>query len=241
MKHFFTAVARRLLSPGELTAWRLVLTERKFASLHRRGLRQIRKRALSRPQRLNLGSGSACKAGFVNVDLASGGDLSLDLRRGLPFESNCCQFIFSEHCFEHIDYPEPISRLFRECLRVLAPGGTLTFSVPDTEWPLSDYREGPSAAYFSVCNSQAWHPADCTTRLEHINYHFRQGTEHRFAYDFETAEKALKAAGFVDVQRRDFDPSLDSEHRRLGSLFVSARKRVLDQRASVQSSPVEPR
>ena len=27
-----------------------------------------------------------------------GGDLTLDLRRGLPFESNCCEEIFSEHC-----------------------------------------------------------------------------------------------------------------------------------------------
>jgi predicted SAM-dependent methyltransferase len=211
MKHVVSSVARWLLSPGERTALRAVMMERKFASLHRRGLRQIRRRSLSRPLRLNLGSGSACKVGFLNIDLTSGGDLTLDLRRGLPFESNCCEVIFSEHCFEHIDYPEPISHLFRECLRVLAPGGTLDFSVPDTEWPLTDYREGSHAPYFKTCDSQAWHPAGCTTRMEHINYHFRQGTEHRFAWDFETAEKALLTAGFADIRRR-------------GSLFVTAQK-----------------
>ncbi len=63
-----------------------------------------------------------------------------------------------------------------------------------------------------------------TTRLEHINYHFRQGTEHRFAYDFETAEKVLRTAGFVEVRERAYDPSLDSKHREVGSLFMSAQK-----------------
>ena len=152
------------------------------------------------------------------------GDVTLDLRRGLPFESNCCELVVSEHCFEHFDYPEPIGQLFRECLRVLRPGGCLRFSVPDSEWPLSDYRDGPDAPYFKACAAHGWHPQECTTRLEHINYHFRQDHEHRFAYDFETAEKALRAAGFVNIQPATFDPTLDSEHRKAGSLFVAASK-----------------
>lgn len=109
---------------------------------------------------------------------------------------------------------------------MLKPDGTLQFSVPHTEWPLTDYRDGPDAPYFKACEEHKWHPKECTTRLEHINYHFRQGTEHRYAYDFETAEKVLRAAGFVDIRPREFNPSLDSEHRRVASLFVSARKPV---------------
>ena len=57
-----------------------------------------------------------------------------------------------------------------------------------------------------------------------INHHFRQGTEHRYAYDFETAEKMLSIAGFVDIKRRKFDDSLDSKRRELGSFLMSARK-----------------
>ena len=224
MKNLLISVARWILSPGEDEGVRTFLKERGISLHHRQGLRQIRYRSLHRPRKLNLGCGPHKKSDFLSIDLLPPADLTLDLRRGLPFESKCCQLIFSEHLFEHLDYPEPISHLFRECLRVLKPNGTLSFSVPDTEWPLIDYRDGPDAPYFKACAEHPWHPKDCTTRLEHINYHFRQEREHRFAYDFETAEKVLKAAGFLDVRTRAYYPTLDSEHRRVGSLFVSARK-----------------
>src|SRR5262245_47624775 len=173
IKRLKSMICQSFMSPGEVEALRLLLAERAIASYHRSGLRQIRKESLTRPVKLNLGSGPHRKVGFLNVDLLPGGDITLDLRRGLPFESNCCELIFSEHCFEHFDYPEPILLLFRECLRVLRPGGELRFSVPDTEWPLTDYRDGAEAPYFKACNHHRWHPETCTTRLEHINYHFR--------------------------------------------------------------------
>lgn len=217
-------IAQFLLSPGETEALRLFRRERKIASLHRQGLSKLHKQRLESPVRLNLGCGPHPKVGFLNVDLFPGGDLTLDLRRGLPFRSECCELIFSEHCFEHFDYPEPVTHLFRECLRVLKPGGELRFSVPDTEWPLSNYRDGPEAPYFQACVANSWHPQHCTTRLEHINYHFRQGTEHRYAYDFETARKILGVTGFIDACVRQFDASLDSKHREVGSLFMYARK-----------------
>lgn len=224
MNNPLVSVAKWMLYPEIRATLRTFQTELSIASHHRQGLRQIRRESLYRPAKLNLGCGPFKKSGFLNIDLLPPADLTLDLRRGLPFESNCCELIFSEHCFEHFDYPEPISHLFRECLRVLKPNGILLFSVPDTEWPLTDYRDGPDAPYFQACQEHKWHPKDCTTRLEHINYHFRQGTQHRFAYDFETAEKMLNDAGFIDVQSRAYDLTLDSEHRRVGSLFVSTRK-----------------
>jgi hypothetical protein len=60
--------------------------------------------------------------------------------------------------------------------------------------------------------------------MEHINYHFRQDDEHRFAYDFKTLAQALSSAGFQEIQRRDFEPALDSVDRKLGTLYVNASK-----------------
>ena len=123
-------LARRILSPSQHLAVRGVADECVIAMRHRAGRRLLRKHALLRPQKLNLGSGEVKKPGFLNVDLYPGGDVTLDLRLGLPFESDCCDLIFSEHFFEHVDYPEPITQLLIECLRVLRPGGELRFSVP---------------------------------------------------------------------------------------------------------------
>jgi hypothetical protein len=60
--------------------------------------------------------------------------------------------------------------------------------------------------------------------MEHINYHFRQNGKHRFAYDEETARKILESVGFYPVARRVYQPGLDSERRRIGSLFIAATK-----------------
>src|ERR1700747_2678592 len=102
-----TAALRRLcrlrpcaLSSGEESAMRHLVTELRISHYRRKGIRRIRQ-------------GSLSKRGYLNVDLFPGGDLTLDLRRGLPFESNCCEMIFSEHFFEHIDYPEPVCYLLR--------------------------------------------------------------------------------------------------------------------------------
>jgi predicted SAM-dependent methyltransferase len=225
MKALLKSFVSHLLSPGERSALRLLLLEFRISRYHRCGLRKIRRMSWSAPIKLNLGSGTHCKDGYLNVDMLPGGDLTLDLRRNLPFESNCCEQIFSEHCIEHFDYPDTVSHLLRECLRILKPNGLLRLSVPDTEWPLVDYPKGPAADYFQACKANpSWHPSYCETRLEHINYHFRQRDEHRFAYDEETARKLLKAVGFQDIKRVSFDPSIDSQHREVGSLFMSARK-----------------
>ena len=69
-----------------------------------------------------------------------------------------------------------------------------------------------------------WHPRWCDTRMHNINYHFRQGTEHKYAYDYETLEKILIEVGFSSVTRASFDPALDSESRELGTLYAEALK-----------------
>ena len=111
----------------------------------------------------------------------------------------------------------------RNAHRVLRPDGVFSAGVPDTEWPLQAYGEGISSEYFRHAK-QIWHPKWCVTRMEHINYHFRQGREHKYAYDFETLRYVLERAGFAQVRRRDFDPQLDSRDRELGTLYIEAVK-----------------
>jgi predicted SAM-dependent methyltransferase len=182
--------------------------------------------------KLNVGCGEEPKAGFLNLDYQPTADIRLDLRRELPFDSASCALVFSEHFLEHLAYPEGADAFLSEASRVLAPGGELKLSVPDTEWPLRDYCRQASD-WVDACERLSWHTDECTTFMEHLNYHFRQrwsGTAdvdfscHRFAYDFETLTKALERASFVDIALRPFEPGLDSSSREIGSLFVLAQK-----------------
>ena len=47
---------------------------------------------------------------------------------------------------------------------------------------------------------------------------------HKYVYDPGTLVMALTDAGFVEARVRGFDPALDSEDRRFGTLYVEARK-----------------
>jgi len=182
----------------------------------------------ARGVRLNLGSGGRARPGWMNLDLDRGGELRLDLRRPLPLPDASCAEIYSEHVLEHLAYPGEVEAVLRDWFRVLAPGGVLSLGVPDTEWPLVSYVNG-NDEYFDWCRRQPWCPPWIETRLDQINFHFRQqipefGAAHRYAYDFETLAARLDAAGFADVVRRAFDPASDAEERRVGTLYVRATR-----------------
>ena len=130
--------------------------------------------------------------------------------------------IYSEHFFEHLDYPSVTMHFLSESFRILEPGGIFSVGVPDTRWPLRDYVGNGDLGYVEAMEARRWHPDWCRTRMEHINYHFRQDGEHRFAWDFETMEQALCDVGFVEIRQRKYLPERDTESRALGTLYVDA-------------------
>ena len=140
MKALLKSFVLPFLSPGERSALRHLLSEFRISRHHRSGLRKVRRMSWSAPVRLNLGSDTHCKDGYLNVDMFPRGDLTLDLRRSLPFESNSC-----EQIFRSIDRALRLTRLgfspASGMLAYLKPNGLLRFSVPDTEWPLPDYAK----------------------------------------------------------------------------------------------------
>jgi predicted SAM-dependent methyltransferase len=176
--------------------------------------------------KLNLGCGPHVKPGWINIDLFTHDvDLSLDLREPWPFADNSATIVYSEHVFEHFEHPAETVHFLRESLRVLESRGTFSLGVPDTEWPLKAYGD-PANEYWSVCEQRQWHPKSCRTQLDHINYHFRQDGEHKYAWDAETLLGVLAEAGFAEIRRRDFEPGLDLEGRRLGTLYAEAHKPI---------------
>ena len=170
--------------------------------------------------KLNVGCGANRKDGWINVDLHPAADVKTDARRKLPFHSSSAAIIYSEHFFEHLEYPEEAMRFLSESYRVLEPGGLFSVGVPDTELCLRAYVQGnfswPSLGLACV----EW----CDTPMHSLNFLFHQGGEHKHLYDASTLINVLNKAGFENARRREFDPGIDSEGRRIGTLYVEARK-----------------
>lgn len=161
------------------------------------------------PLRLHLGSGPARKDGWVNVDLVGDDvDLTWNILKPLPFTDGSVDAIFHEHVLEHLSIEDGYD-LARESHRLLRPGGVLRIGVPDCGTP-----------------DIAW--PDAPTRLLALHEFFAE-PGHQTMYDAETLALLLRAAGFEAVEQRDFgesqiEPAPDSEHRRVGSLYVEAVK-----------------
>jgi len=225
MRGLRTSLAQALPA-GLREASRALVNELVNRKRHLQGLLKARKYRGRHGMAMHLGSGERVKTGWVNIDLNPAADLTLDLRERLPFADNTFSMIYSEHLLDCIDYPRDITRLLLECYRVLEPGGIHSLSLADGEPILRSYTiERQDAAQIQQNHAN---PSICRTHLDCINYTMRLGGERRWFYDEETMRLLLESVGFVEIQRREFDPELDQEVRRVGGLFMQCRKPGLE-------------
>jgi SAM-dependent methyltransferase len=211
------ALGRRLVPPGARFRARLLATNlmrplerRRAAKLH--GLT---------PLLIHPGCQNVRKEGWVNVDLAGYPvELRWNLLRPLPFAAETADAVFHEHLLEHFSLTHGLA-LAKDWHRVLKPGGILRIGVPDAGAYVSSYSE-PDGDTLSALRPEA------ATKLLAVSALF-YWPHHLTMYDFETLQLLVTAAGFEQVEHRDFadtrlTPSPDSPHRRDETLYVEAVK-----------------
>jgi predicted SAM-dependent methyltransferase len=190
--------------------------------------------------RANVGCGTFPTPGWVNLDVGRTGSdvLFWDCRSGLPFADASLAALYSEHCFEHLDYETEALPFLRECFRCLAVGGVLRIVVPDAGRYLKLYACGGWEALAKqrplIADGAGyrdhWRQKKYTTKMQFINYVFRQDGEHKYAYDEEALTEAVRQAGFSDVKEMAYrvsrDPLMapDSPKRTSDSLYVEGAK-----------------
>jgi hypothetical protein len=91
------------------------------------------------------------------------------------------------------------------------------------DWPgIANIRPTPQGSEYR----DGWLDQKYATRMQFVNAVFRQGGEHKYAYDEETLVLAFRLAGFAEVTVQSFgisrDPQMapDLPARRLETLYV---------------------
>jgi predicted SAM-dependent methyltransferase len=82
-------------------------------------------------RKLHLGCGKALQEGWINIDRCDfGQEIVRDITRGLPFDDDSVDEIYSHHALEHIRQGEDVEFVLLEIWRVLKVGGTFSCVVP---------------------------------------------------------------------------------------------------------------
>lgn len=169
---------------------------------------------------LHLGCGDHRLPGWVNVDVSSASaDVRLDVRWGLPFNSDTVAAVYIAHLLEHLDYKDEALTTLAEVHRTLRPGGLVRVVVPDIESFLRAYVDGDDD--FFARFAQLWERGPSDTPLASFLHYAGAGgfpwvlDRHKFAYDETTLGALLTEAGFIDVRRcvagesQISDPAID--------------------------------
>jgi predicted SAM-dependent methyltransferase len=172
---------------------------------------------------LELGAGGHRRLkGWTTVDLWGDCDLILDITKPLPFPDNSVDKIYSSHVLEHFTYPNPLSRILAESVRILKPGGIFSVAVPNARLYIEAYLNPQGFRLERYCRFDTG--LTYKAKIDYINCIAYMAGHHKHMFDEENLPMVLKGAGFGDVKLRDFDPSLDLEARREGTIYAEAQK-----------------
>lgn len=187
---------------------------------------------------VNAGCGGAGLAeNWVNIDYSQYEHVNcvFDCRKDFPFADNSVKAVYTEHFFEHLDYLNEVPYFLKNCYRIMQENGVLRIIIPDAEKYLLAYcQDGwdglKKTRPLDDNLNDTLMGGHYDTKMQLINEVFRQGGEHKYAWDFETIKLSLLNAGFTKVYKmsymKSYDQKLEIDQlvRKPESLYVEAIK-----------------
>ena len=169
--------------------------------------------------RLHVGCGLNILDGWLNCDLNPKRPdvLPMDATKRFPFDDGKFDYVYSEHFVEHIDYAGG-QNIFRECYRILKPGGIIRITTPDLAFLVGLYSKNQTdqqRAYIEWATKNFIKNAPAARDVYVINKFFYCDWGHQFIYDKESLAAALSSAGFIKLT---FHQVGESEHEYLKNL-----------------------
>jgi len=178
--------------------------------------------------KLHVGCGRNYKDGWINIDNRSRAkkDISLYLRRVIPFPDNSIDFIYNEHFIEHLSYDYGFCFL-KESYRILKPGGVIRTAFPDLDTLIDSYLKDywRQMEWVKLIKAQ-WYPSGCFM----LNKCLREGGLHLYMYNLSELTRRLIEAGFGQDKIYDCKvnqssyPELREIEKRTDSTVVEAVK-----------------
>lgn len=141
-----------------------------------------------------------------------GGDaLNLDITKlGLPFDDNSIEYIYTSHMIEHL-FPFDARNFFRECFRILKPGGTFRIICPDIDIWLDNFKtdKGLFKQYKDetiedIYNHRIYNVKDKIQSNTEIFQSMLYGWDHKWMWNFESLSRWLKDEGFTLVEKMNY-------------------------------------
>jgi len=177
-------------------------------------------------RRLHWGCGPLTPYGWINSDIVGfpGVDVVGDVLQGLPFDDDSFDVIVSIHALPEIPYRQQNTAL-RELYRILKPGGTIRFSLPDLDKALQAYRARDIDYFFLI-------PEDEVQTLSgKMIVQLLWYGQSRCMFTTEFASELLTRNGFTKIHDCAFRETksgrcgiTDLDDREVESLFIEASK-----------------
>ncbi len=163
--------------------------------------------------KVSLGSGGVRFDGWIHIDGDPQWqpDICMDLRQRLPFDDGAVAFLQSEDFIGQFTLDEA-DAFFRECHRVLRPGGAFRLLTPDLRTLLTMYVNR-DMRLLHLWETGVGIPLKTRTLGELVNVAMTFSNQH-FFYDEETLRAVLEPVGF-EVQRVEYQQSAFPELRGL--------------------------